>query len=201
MSLAPPRILNFKIYLGCRVCEHPMGGPRVGQVWKKKAGNWPDGKWRPRRIGLYKWLIISLVGNAHTLSLWVCISALLLPQLNKPLLYMLSHLLFCVSNNKLCTCIYGFCLCDKHTFQWEQKFREKQLLAYSPCWFGGEKWKCLLPYQETRHVTAISNFWPPNVNVSSLSCDPADAAICKLIAEELGECKRQGEQGNRVGPR
>ena len=64
-------------------------------------------------------------GVSHTLSLWVCISALLLSQLNKPFLYVLSHLLLCyVSNNKLCTCIYSFCLHEKCIFNWG-KIQEK----------------------------------------------------------------------------
>ena len=45
--------------------------------------------------------------DAHTLSLWVCIAALLLSHINKPFIYELSHLLLCyVSNNKFCICIY-----------------------------------------------------------------------------------------------
>ena len=32
-------------------------------------------------------------------------------------------------------------------------------------------------------------------------CDSADAATPAVIAEELGECKKQGDQGNRTGPR
>ena len=38
------------------------------------------------------------------------------------------------------------------------------------------KWKHLLPYSSTRNVTAISDFWPPNVNEGSQNCDPANAA-------------------------
>ena len=35
----------------------------------------------------------------------------------------------------------------------------------------------------------------------SPNCDPADAAVPTVIAEELGGCKKQGEQGNRIEPR
>ena len=76
-------------------------------------------------------------GNAHILSLWLCISALLLSQLNQLFLSVLSHLLLhYVSNNKLCICIHSFCLHDKCTFQWGQISRENYLLACSPCWSG-----------------------------------------------------------------
>ena len=37
------------------------------------------------------------------------------------------------------------------------------------------KSKYLLPYQQTRNVTASSDLWPPNVNKGSQNCDPADA--------------------------
>ena len=33
-----------------------------------------------------------------------------------------------------------------------------------------------------RNVTAISDFWPPNVNEGSPNCDPEDAA------SPLGDC-------------
>ena len=56
-------------------------------------------------------------GDTHTLSLQVCISALLLSHLNKLLLRVLSYLrLCCVSYNKLCTSIYSFCLYEKCIF-------------------------------------------------------------------------------------
>ena len=37
--------------------------------------------------------------------------------------------------------------------------------------------------------------------VAVANCDPEDAATPTVIAEELGECKKQGEVGNRIGPR
>ena len=54
-----------------------------------------------------------------------------------------------------------------------------------------------------KNVTAISDIWPPTVNEGSPNCDPEDAAIPptpQVIAEELGECKEQGELGNKIGP-
>ena len=64
-------------------------------------------------------------GDTYTLSLQVCISALLLPHLNKLLLCVLSYLLLrCVSYNKLCTSIYSFCPHDKCIFLWGQRSRE-----------------------------------------------------------------------------
>ena len=55
-------------------------------------------------------------------------------------------------------------------------------------------------YRYTRNVTAISDFWPPNVNEGSHKCNPEDAATLVVTAEELGEWKKQGVQGNRAGP-
>ena len=129
MSLAPPRSLHFGIPLGWEVCVHLREDPRVGQVWKKKPDNWPKGRQRPR-TALYKWLnplftaLLLVRRDTHTLSLWVCISALLLSQLNKPFLYVLPYLFCYVSNNKLCTCIDSFCLHDKSIFHWGQRPRE-----------------------------------------------------------------------------
>ena len=53
-------------------------------------------------------------------------------------LWVLSLLfLCCVSDNKLCTCIYSFCLCDKGTFFTGDKYPgENNFLASSPCWSG-----------------------------------------------------------------
>ena len=47
-----------------------------------------------------------------------------------------------------------------------------------------------------QNVTAISDFWPPNVNESSPNCCHSPI----VIDEELGECKMQGQQGNRISP-
>ena len=51
------------------------------------------------------------------------------------------------------------------------------------------------------NVTAISDFWPPHGNERSPNCDPADPATPTVIAEELGKCKKPGEQGHRSSPR
>ena len=67
-----------------------------------------------------------------------------------------------------------------------------------------------------KNVTAISDIWPPTVNEGSPNCDPEDAPTPpptpqmaedaaipptpQVIAEEWGECKEQGELGNKIGP-
>ena len=52
---------------------------------------------------------------------YLCLASILMKHF-----CLLSHLLLCyVSNNKLCTCIYSFCLCDKCIFHWGQRSREK----------------------------------------------------------------------------
>ena len=51
------------------------------------------------------------------------------------------------------------------------------------------------------NVTAISYFWPPNVNDRSQNCHPEGVATPIVIAEELEEYRKQGEQGNRIGPK
>ena len=48
------------------------------------------------------------------------------------------------------------------------------------------KWKYLLSYQQTRNVTAISNFWSPNVNESSQNWEPVESHSLMVIAEYLG---------------
>ena len=42
---------------------------------------------------------------------------------------------------------------------------------------------------------------PPGKPKCDPNCDPAEAATPTVIAEELGECKKQGEQGNKIGRR
>lgn len=63
----------------------------------------------PKELPYIKHLFTMLLlirEDTHTLSLQVCISALLLSHLNKLFLCVLSHMLLCyVSNSKLCTCI------------------------------------------------------------------------------------------------
>ena len=39
------------------------------------------------------------------------------------------------------------------------------------------------------------------MNEGSQNYDPEGAATLTVIAEELGEYKKQGEQGNRIGQR
>ena len=69
------------------------------------------------------------------------------------------------------------------------------------------KWKYLLPYQQTRNVTAISNFWSPNVNESSQNWDPAESHSLMVTAEYLGvmqevaTCNSKVNKGTGFGPR
>jgi len=44
--------------------------------------------------------------------------------------------------------------------------------------------KYFLPYWLARSVTAISDFWPPNVNEGSPNFNPADATPSMVTAEE-----------------
>ena len=70
------------------VCMNTGECPRLGHMWKKKPGNWPEWRQNSRRTALYKWLYCLLTVllltryDIHTLSLQECISALLLSQLN-----------------------------------------------------------------------------------------------------------------------
>ena len=73
------------IHLGKKLRTHVGEGPRAGQVWKKKLGNWPKVNKDPEELPDINDLTTSLLhssslgGDAHTLSLPVCISACLLP--------------------------------------------------------------------------------------------------------------------------
>ena len=84
------------------------------------------------RTALCKWLdphftAVLLTGeDAHTLSLPVCISALFCL---KQFLCVLSHLLCCVSNNKLCTCFY---LLEKCRFSVGSRARGTLFLVSTP---------------------------------------------------------------------
>ena len=74
--------------------------------------------------GAWPGWVVSISVLPLTLFLCVCISALLLSQLNKLSLYVLSCLFCYVSDTKLFTCIYSFCLCDKCIFHWGQRSRQ-----------------------------------------------------------------------------
>ena len=104
-ALLLPEAFTSRSILAQGCMPTPGEGPRVGQVWEKKPDNWLEGRQTSGRTDPYKWLsslfsvLLLTRGDAHTLSLWVCTSALPLFQLNK--LSVFSHLLLCyVSNNK-----------------------------------------------------------------------------------------------------
>ena len=132
-ALLLPEAFTLKSILA-EGCMCTLGeGSMIGQIWKKKPDTWPEGRQRLEKLTYINDLTASLLHSSslreidvHTLSLQLCIFALFLSQLNKQFLYVLSHLLLCcVSNNKLCTCIYHFYLCDKCIFHWGQRSREK----------------------------------------------------------------------------
>lgn len=60
--IASPRSLHFEIHIGWGLCGHQGQGPRVGQVWRKKPNNWPEGRQRWGRTEVYKWLNRLLMG-------------------------------------------------------------------------------------------------------------------------------------------
>ena len=64
--LAPPKSLHFEIHLGWEVRTHPGKGSRVAQAWKKKPDNWPEGRQKPRRTDLYKWLNYLLLRSSSS---------------------------------------------------------------------------------------------------------------------------------------
>ena len=52
-----------------------------------------------------------------------------------------------------------------------------------------------------RNVIAINDLWPSDVSEGFQNCNPVDAPTPMVTAEELGECKNKGEQGNEIRPR
>ena len=114
------------IHLGKKLRMHVGEGPWAGQVWKKKPDNWSKVNKDPEELPYINdltthFLCSSSLGRTPTPLLSGCAS---LPcfGLNKLFLCVLSHLLLCcVSNNKLCTCFYSFCLLEKCIFQWGQE--------------------------------------------------------------------------------
>ena len=100
-------------------------GPRVGQVWKKTPDNWPQVNKGLAELSYMNYLATSLpcfsLGRMPTPLLSGCAS---LPGFGSTRSFsVFSHLLLsCVSNNKLCTCLfvclffYSFCLLGKCSF-------------------------------------------------------------------------------------
>ena len=88
-----------------------------------------------RRVSLpNSWLTVPLLirEDAHTLSFWVCISALLLSWINRLFSCVLYHILCCVSNNKFCNCFYSFCLLETFLLSNRGKSQGTLLLALVP---------------------------------------------------------------------
>ena len=84
---------------------HTQGRVPGRSAWKEKPDNWLTVNKGPEELtyesDVAASLLHSSLGDTHTLSLWVYISALLLSQLNKPFLCALSHLLLCYISNSL----------------------------------------------------------------------------------------------------
>ena len=101
------------------------GGVQGRAGVEKETRQLSKGKQRPRRTAGINDLTISLLGSS---SLGSCpqahspvyISALLLSEISKLFLCVLSHLLYFVSNNKFCTWFHSFFLLEKCIFQWGQ---------------------------------------------------------------------------------
>ena len=74
-------------------------------------------------------MLLLIREDGHTLSFLVCISALFCLKL---FLSMLPHLLCCISENKLCTCFYSFCLLKTFLFSKEARARGTLLLGLAP---------------------------------------------------------------------
>ena len=77
--------------------------------------------WKNCPIHRFNHPFTALPIRQDALSLHVCISALLLSYLNQLFLCVLSHTLYCVSNDKLHTYFYSSCLLEKFTFQTRQE--------------------------------------------------------------------------------
>ena len=78
-----PGALCATVLLSKKFHMHVRKGPRRGQVWGKKSDNWPEERQGPGRTAVCKWLdrlftAFLTTKDAHSLSLWVCVSALLL---------------------------------------------------------------------------------------------------------------------------
>ena len=107
----------FGIHIGQKMCTQitDQGGL---WVWKIKQVNWAKENKGPEEQ--------AYVRDFHHLSgcssfrgmpesvllLWMCFTALLLPQRNRLLLSVLSHVLGFVSDNKLYTCFYSLWLLE-----------------------------------------------------------------------------------------
>ena len=80
MSGHAPTVLHGGIHLNKELCTHLGEGPRTSQVWIKKRENWPKVNKDLEELSYivdFKHFTTACVmrEEAHTLSLWVCISA------------------------------------------------------------------------------------------------------------------------------
>ena len=112
-----PRSLHFETHRGRGVRVHLGEDPRLGQMWKKKQDNWPEGRHRPGRTALHKRFAELLTRRAPHPSfpgVQRCLASVLAEQrvsLCAP------HLLLCyISDGKLRSCVHSLCLCDRSVF-------------------------------------------------------------------------------------
>ena len=146
-----PTDLCGRIHLSKNLHRHLEEGPRTSQSWRKTWDNWPNVHKDPERLSYMSDLphlfIILLIQDAHV-PLWVCVSALLLAYctpshyegclcpfllgmyfclasvLNKQFLCVLSHMICCVSNNKLCTFLFSPVLAPWNFFYFKSGKRQ-----------------------------------------------------------------------------
>ena len=181
MSLAPLRSLHFESHLGWGVREHPGKGPRVAQVWKKKPDNWPKEDKGPAEL-TYINDLTSLLRSSSSLGRMSTpfLSVLLLAHLNTLFLCFLSHLLlYYVSNNKLCTCIYSFCLCDKCIFSVGAKIQGKIAFSFWPLlvqWLG---FPVLIQATQVQFLgRKLRMYFMPPLTATSLSLRTRSCCCC-----------------------
>ena len=148
MSSPPPPTsigLWARIHLGIQLHMHVGNGPRTGWGWKKKLNIWPkvNKDWEELLCvsGLTHTLLhSSSLGRMPTPFLSRCLFALFCL---KQFLCVLSHLLCCVSNNKLWTYFY---LLEKCSFSVGSRARGTLFLASTPGWQGARSQSFLSGY-------------------------------------------------------
>ena len=123
------------------MCTHIGESPRAGQVWERNQDNSPKVKKDPEEMPYINdvtpsLLRSSLLGRMPTpFYLWMCIFALLLLSYIKKMFLCVHFQLLCyVSNNKLSTGFYSFCLFETFFFSRGARDGETLLLSSSLWW-------------------------------------------------------------------
>ena len=129
----PPTGLCSGIHLGKKAAYTYWAGG--GGRWKggsqnragvgKELKSLAKGKQRSSRTALYIHDLMASLPHSSSLGrapipllsgLYFCLASVL----NKHNVSLCATLLYCISDNKLCTCFYGFCLFEKFLFQTQQ---------------------------------------------------------------------------------